>query len=64
MRKHMALRMRESLIEKIRDIAYWTPGMTITSFVEEALMSHIGQYERERGSSFPDRKAHKPNKVK
>lgn len=45
--------------EKFRDVVYWTPDMTLSEFVSEALLSHIGEYERRRGSEYPSRKSNK-----
>lgn len=55
--------MFPSINEKMRDVVYWTPGMTLSDFVQEALLSHIGEYERRRGSEYPNRKNHKVGKT-
>lgn len=64
MRKNMCVRLPEHVINKLKDVVYWTPGMTISAFVEESVQSQIGQYERERGDSFPHRKVPKVIKAK
>lgn len=64
MKKALCVRISEHVINKMRDVVYWTPGMTMSDFVEESVQSQVGQYERERGSAFPDRRSHKANKGK
>lgn len=42
------------LMEKIRDISYWTP-QTVSDLVEKALVNLVRELEEERGSAFPPR---------
>lgn len=43
------------LIDKVKNIVYWTPGLTIAGFAEEALAHEVDKCERERGEKFPRR---------
>ena len=47
--------LSDYLVEKARDVIYWSPGMTVSDFVETALNNHIQLYEKERGAVFPKR---------
>lgn len=37
MKKTLSVRIDHEKIEKIRDIVYWNPGMSITSFIDMTL---------------------------
>ena len=45
----------KDIVEKAKNAAYWTPGMTLSSLAEHALTSHVGQLEAERECPFPRR---------
>jgi len=47
----------EAGIEVPRDAVFWTPGLTLSSLVEDALIEAITKLEFERGSCFPPRRA-------
>ena len=49
--------MEQALIDKIRDIVYWTPGGKISDVMSDACWEHIKRIERKRGEPFPKRKA-------
>ncbi len=49
--------LREDVIEKARDAVYWTPGVTLASFAEEAFIRLIEQMEKQNGKPFPSRSA-------
>ncbi len=44
------------LLERARNIVYWTPGITMVSLAEEGLKMVLERFEKERGSSFPHRR--------
>lgn len=43
------------LLERAKAAAYWTPGLTLSGLVAEALRRELERLEAERGSPFPDR---------
>ncbi len=45
------------LIEKVKNIVYWTPGLTIASFAEKAISGTINGLEKDSGEPFPSRSA-------
>jgi len=46
-----------SVVERVRNAVYWTPGETLASFTEEALSKALQVVEAERGGPFPSRKS-------
>ncbi len=43
------------LIERARDVVYWTPGATMAWIMEDALTSYLDNLEKKRGNPFPKR---------
>jgi len=43
-KKILSTQINEDLLEKIRDIVYWEPGMSLNKFVEEALFVKSNLY--------------------
>ena len=44
-------------VEKAKNAAYWTPGMTLSSLAEEALNTMITDMESTRHGPFPVRES-------
>ena len=49
--------LTRDIVEKAKDAAFWTPGLTLSGLVEQALDTAIGRLESERGGEFPPREA-------
>ena len=43
------------LIEKARDVVFFSPGLTMASFMEEALVAQLKRAEKKRREPFPSR---------
>ena len=43
------------LMERARDAAYWTPGLTLARLAEEGLWARIEREEKAHGGPFRDR---------
>jgi hypothetical protein len=43
------------LIEKARDVVFFSPGLTMARFMEEALVAQLERAERKRGEPFLSR---------
>ena len=43
------------LIEKARDVVFFSPGLTMASLMEEALITQIEKVEKKQGKPFPSR---------
>ena len=44
-----------SLIEKARDVVFFSPSLTMASFMEEALVAQLKRAEKKHGKPFPSR---------
>jgi hypothetical protein len=42
-------------LERVKNAVFWTPGLTVAEFTEQALIKAIYTIEGERGESFPPR---------
>lgn len=46
-----------AIASKARDVAWWTPGLTLAGLVEIALQREIARREKERGAPFEPRRS-------
>lgn len=46
-------RMDPDLLARAKGMAYWTPGMTLSRLIEEALRLHLEALEAETGPAKP-----------
>jgi post-segregation antitoxin (ccd killing protein) len=60
-KSQIAVTVTEELADRARDAVYWTPGLTLSGLVEEALEREIRRRERARGEPFPKRKGDLPS---
>jgi len=44
-------------VEKAKNAAYWTPGMTLSSLAEHALGVMVDDLEKVRNAPFPQRES-------
>jgi hypothetical protein len=54
-KERVTFQLPVDLIEKARDVVYWTPGLTMASLMEEALLAQLKRAERKHGKPFPSR---------
>lgn len=54
-RKSFCTRIDPELIERMRNIVYWTPGLSLADLIEQSLEICITSLEEQRGSPFPER---------
>ncbi|MER3423232.1 MAG: hypothetical protein C4293_08365 [Nitrospiraceae bacterium] len=54
-RKRVTVYLPLELIERTRNIVYWTDHLTLARFVQEALAESVEKREREHGCAFPKR---------
>lgn len=45
----------EDVVERAKRAVFWTPGLTLTALVEEALVREVARLEAERGTPFEPR---------
>jgi hypothetical protein len=48
--------LSSEVMDQARDAVYWTPGLTMSGFVEEAMVEARKRLEKKRGEPFPRRK--------
>lgn len=56
-RERLTVKLPRSVVEKLRDAVYYTPGLTVSGFVERTILLVLEELETERGRPFPRRKA-------
>lgn len=54
-RAPLSVSIDADLVEQARDVVYWSPGLSLTELVAEALRREIGRREKSRGEAFPAR---------
>jgi len=54
-RQRMTVNLPVELLERLRNMVYWTSGLTLARFVEEALVGSLEKVERQLGGPFPRR---------
>ena len=48
------------VLDRARRASYWTPGLTLSALVEDALRVELDRLEAERGDRFPPYKGDLP----
>lgn len=49
------LQVPDDLLERARNIAYWTPGCTLSSLFLEGLRKQVESFEKKEGAPFKSR---------
>lgn len=57
-KQRVTIHLSTDLINRVKDAVYWEPGLTLTSFAEQALGKALDKMERKRGKKYPERKDH------
>ncbi len=55
-KQRITLHISTELVDRVKNAVYWTPGLTVAGFAEEAFTDAIDAFEKERGEPFPQRK--------
>jgi hypothetical protein len=55
-RERVTFHLPASVIERVRNAIFWTPGLTLTEFARNAFLRELEEMEKEKGSPFPPRK--------
>lgn len=56
-RKGVGVLLPEDLVERAKNIVYWSPGVTLSGLIEEGLRSAVERRERANGGPFKNRPA-------
>ncbi len=54
-KERVTFQLTVDLIERARDAVYFTPGLTMTHLMEEALIAQLERILKKRGKPFPSR---------
>jgi hypothetical protein len=54
-RERVTIYLPPDIIDKVKDIVYYTPGMTMADLAEQAFTDLIAKLENVRGEEFPKR---------
>ena len=54
-KERLTVHLSVQLIDRVKNVVYWTPGMTLAAFAESALENAVDEMERDRGERFPPR---------
>ena len=49
----LTLHVTREIADRLRAAAYWTPGETLASVAERAIVAEVARMEKERGEAFP-----------
>ncbi len=55
-KSRLTINLSVDLIERVKNAVYWTPGLTMSSLTERALIHAVNVYEKDRGDVFPTRR--------
>ncbi len=47
--------LSESLVDRLRNAVYWSPGLTLAELAETSLRDALSALEKKRGKPFPQR---------
>lgn len=53
-KERITIQLSKETIERVKNAVYWTPGMTLSAFVEQALIKTVDRLEKDQ--TFPQRK--------
>lgn len=54
-KQRITIHLPIGLIERVKNVVYWEPGLTLTGFAQEAFEKAVDSLEERRGSSYPTR---------
>ena len=54
-RERITVKLPVQTIERMRNAVYWTPDLTLTKLVAEAVAERLDLIESQRGEPFPSR---------
>src|SRR5689334_2898601 len=55
-KERLTVHLPVDLIERVKNVVYWTPGLTLAGLAEEAFAETVAAMEKRRGEPYPPRK--------
>ena len=56
-RSRHTLHLSDELMERARNISYWTPGLSLSDLSETAIRKEVERLEKKNGGPYPNRDA-------
>lgn len=57
-KQRLTVQLAGGVLDRLRNAVFWTPGLTITGFIERCISETVDPMEKERGDEFPERSHH------
>ena len=54
-RSRHTLHLENEVMDRARNIAYWTPGLSLSRLTEDAIRREVKRLEKKNGGPFPER---------
>jgi hypothetical protein len=55
-KERITIHLPLELIDRVKNVVYWEPGLTLTGFAEYAFERALQEQEEKRGEPYPERK--------
>lgn len=55
LRSRHTLHLDDGLMDRARNVVYWTPGLTLSALAEQAIQREVERLEKKHGGVFPER---------
>ena len=55
-KERITIHLPLELIDRVKNVVYWEPGLTLTGFAEYAFEKALEEQEEKRGEPYPERK--------
>ncbi|MEX0940637.1 MAG: hypothetical protein WDZ41_04725 [Candidatus Babeliales bacterium] len=55
-KERITIHLPVDLIDQVKNVVYWEPGLTLTGFAEYAFEQALKEQEGRRGEPYPERK--------
>lgn len=54
-KQRITVQLSSDLLNRLKNAVYWTPGLTITSFMEDSLEKNLTLFEKRNDGEFEQR---------
>jgi len=51
----LTVHVSDELVNRVKNVVYWTPGLTLAGLAEKAFAQIVEELEKKRGEPFPQR---------
>ena len=57
LKERLTVHLPVDLIDRVKNVVYWTPGLTLAGLAKDALGQAVDRLEKKRGKAYPAREA-------